>query len=197
MSIDSKKESKTLDSEIKSEIKTEEIFVGDVDVADDVDENVSESVVEDVQEVSRGEYERIPMSLPSQTSGEFKTYMSYKAITDTSSDQWKLQQQAYTDSDGFRKVGNDFCVAIGQHYSKTVGDRFHIKLDSGIEFTAIVGDIKQQQHTDSTNRYVEQNGSILEFIVATKYVDDKTKVMGDMSYSNLQGGILSIEKVVE
>ena len=106
---------------------------------------MSESVVEDVQEVSRGEYERIPMSLPSQTSGEFKTYMSYKAITDTSSDQWKLQQQAYTDSDGFRKVGNDFCVAIGQHYSKTVGDRkFYIKLDSGIEFTAIVsGDIKQ------------------------------------------------------
>ena len=38
---------------------------------------------------------------------EFKTYMDYRTITDTSSAQYDLQQHAYTDSQGIRRVDGD------------------------------------------------------------------------------------------
>ena len=73
---------------------------------------------------------------------EFKTYMDYRTITDTSSPQYDLQQHAYTDSQGIRRVDGDVCVALGTAYADSCGERFEITLDSGNSFTAVVGDIK-------------------------------------------------------
>lgn len=72
----------------------------------------------------------------------FKTYMDYRAITDKESVQYDLQQLAYTDSQGIRRIDGDVCVALGTGYADKCGERFEITLDSGNSFTAIVGDIK-------------------------------------------------------
>ncbi len=141
-------------------------------------------------------YEYSPLALPASATGEFKTYMDYRKITNTSSRQWHLQQLAYTDSEGFRKFNDSYLVAVGTYYADEVGKEFRVTLDSGIVFHAMVGDIKQDIHTDANNQYVTTNGNIMEFIVDADKLDELTKKLGDVSNSGLEGSIIKIEKVV-
>ena len=54
-----------------------------------------------------GAYEE---SLPiPDVNTDFKTYMDYRAITNTDSVQYALQQEAYTDSQGIRRIDGDVC----------------------------------------------------------------------------------------
>lgn len=122
-----------------------------------------------------------------------KHYMDYRCITDTSSNQWKLQQQAYTDGDGFRRIENDYLVAMGSFYVDKIGNRFIIELDSGKKITVRAGDMKSDNHTDSSN--MTENGNLLEFIVDDNKISNTSKLHGDMSYSGLQGKIISIKKI--
>ena len=134
----------------------------------------------------------------------FKAYMDYNCITDDTTAQWELQQIAYTDEYGLRKIGNDYCVAIGSYYSETVGERFKITLDNDSEFTIIVSDLKKDEHTDSSNRYspvYDENGefysaNVLEFIVDTDQLHSMVTTLGTVSYYNeFEGNIVSIEKI--
>lgn len=134
----------------------------------------------------------------------FKAYMDYNCITDNTTKQWELQQTAYTDEYGLRKISNDYCVAIGSYYSETVGERLKIKLDSGNEFTVIISDIKKDEHTDSSNRYspvYDKDGdfysaNVLEFIVDKSQLHSMVKTLGTVSYyEEFKGNITSIEKI--
>lgn len=133
----------------------------------------------------------------------FKTYMSYKAITNTSSDQYKLQQICWTDCDGLRRQTDDFVVAMGTYYGE-VGDRYKVTLTSGNEFTVIIGDIKADQHTDANNMYTaiyNEHGkfisaNVLEFIVDTSLLPDKVKLLGTVSAIDFfKGNIEKLEKI--
>lgn len=156
-------------------------------VIDEVDE-------EEVVVVPEKQYQSL--QLPSQVTGSFKTYMDYRAITNTRSEQWKLQQLAVTDGNGFRKYDGKYMVAVGSYYAKSCGKELTVTLDTGQVIEVIVGDLKQDIHTDSTNRYVNHNGNILEFIVDTSKLDSLSKKMGDVSYSGLQGSIIKIEEEI-
>ncbi len=145
-------------------------------------------------EIAGSEY--ISMELPEEADGSFKTYMDYRTITNKSSSQWHLQQLAYTDSEGFRKFNDSYLVAMGTYYADEVGKEFRITLDSGIVFHAMVGDIKQDIHTDANNQYVTTNGNIMEFIVDVDKLDELTKKLGNVSNSGLEGSIIKIEEVV-
>lgn len=134
----------------------------------------------------------------------FKAYMDYNCITDDTTMQWELQQTAYTDEYGLRKVGTDYCVAVGSYYSETVGERFKITLDSDNEFTVIISDLKKDEHTDSSNRYspvYDENGefysaNVLEFIVDTDQLHSMVTTLGTVSYyDEFEGNIVSIEKI--
>lgn len=86
-------------------------------------------------------------------------------------------------------------VAVGTFYSKEVGQELIIELDNGTTFEAIVSDIKDDKHTDSTNRQHKVDKSVIEFIVDTKKLDSTIKKMGDCSYSTLnqfQGNVSNI-----
>lgn len=134
----------------------------------------------------------------------FKAYMDYTCITDDTTKQWEMQQTAYTDEYGLRKIGTDYCIAIGSYYSKTVGERFKITLDSDNEFTVIISDLKKDEHTDSSNRYspvYDENGdfysaNIIEFIVDVEQLHSMVTTLGTISYyDEFEGNIVSIEKI--
>lgn len=111
-----------------------------------------------------------------------KTFMGYKTITDKTSQQYALQQIAYTDSEGFRKVDNRYCVAIGTAFGIYTGQLFDVELENGTIIECIVGDIKKEKDTDASNVFTSQ-GCCLEFIVDTKILSG-TIVMkrGDCSF---------------
>lgn len=137
------------------------------------------------------------LSLPLNVDGSFKTYMSYKTITDKDSKQYQMQQNAWTNDDGFRIYNDCFMVAVGTFYAEECGKKLIITLENGTCINVITGDIKQDIHTDKNNQYVETNGNIVEFIVDKNKLNDLTRKMGDVSYSGLEGSIIKIEEVLE
>lgn len=110
-----------------------------------------------------------------------KTFMGYKTITNKSSNQYALQQKAYTDELGFRKFDNRYLVAIGTAFGAQVGQYFDAELENGTIIECIVGDIKDDKDTDNSNTFTSQ-GCCLEFIVDTKKLEPTVKKMGDCSY---------------
>lgn len=110
-------------------------------------------------------------SVPNDLEGcrsEFKAYMSYTAVTNTASKQYKLLNgvSAYTDAvSGIRMVDGRYCVALGSYYTKEVGTKVDLKLTNGTIIPCILGDCKSDTHTDNSNRYCMANGGVAEFIV--------------------------------
>lgn len=156
-----------------------------------------EKAKQELEKQREREKNKVSRSVPNGNTS-MKSYMDYRKITSKSSAQYQLQQRddVYTDEEGFRKLDDKYIIAVGTHYSDTVGDLLRIKLSEGNTFEAVVGDIKNNSHTDSTNRQHKVDGSVVEFIVDTKNMDKLCKKMGDMSYSsnnNLMGDIVSIE----
>lgn len=135
------------------------------------------------------------LELPEEADGKFKTYMDYRRITDKTSKQWELQQRAWTEERGFRKIGEHFLVAVGTFYADEVGKELLIEFEDEQQIKAIVGDIKQDKHTDPTNRYVPVNGNIVEFIVDVEKLDPEVIRRGDVSLLGLNGKITSIWEV--
>lgn len=130
----------------------------------------------------------------------FKSYMSWKAITNTDSEQYKLQKSCWTDKKGLRRHGQDYVIAMGSYYADYIGERFTITLDTGKSFTAVIGDFKDNRHTDETNKYTPmENGkkNVIEFVVDTSELDETARKMGDISYAGFKGNVESIERVVE
>lgn len=147
------------------------------------------------QMANRGSIKRIYKAVPKNTS--MKSWMDYRAITSKNSPQHKLQRQSnvYTDSEGFRRIGDDYIIAIGSYYTKEIGVRVEIKLSSGSIFTATIGDCKADIHTDALNQKHISDGSMLEFLVDSRSLNKKVKKMGDCSYANddkFKGEVVSI-----
>lgn len=167
-----------------------------------VADNNSNDVVTDREEVSVKNLtttttvvEQEKYSVPSGNTS-FKSYMDYRAITDTKSPQYKLQQDCVTDSHGLRRYRNDYVIAVGTYYADYVGERLRVTLEDGKEFTAVVGDFKADSDTDSTNRYTAMNNggkNVLEFVVDTASLDKTARKMGDISYiDGFDGDVVSI-----
>ncbi len=116
---------------------------------------------------------------PSDNS--FKSYMDYRTITDTTSKQYELQSQADTNWCGMRMIDEKYCIAVGSYYSTTVGQAVDIIMQNGNVIHCIVADLKQDIHTDVTNRQ-NPNGSVVEFLVDTDMLHRSIQKMGDISY---------------
>ena len=128
-----------------------------------------------------------------------KRYMDWNCITDTTSDQWKLQNyNAYTGFNGIRMVENRYCIAIGSYFTTQIGTKIDVDLlsDDGSINTikCILGDCKANVDTCSNNIYAK-DGSILEFIVNTSSLTDKARLHGDLSHlsEELNGKVISVK----
>lgn len=147
-----------------------------VETQNDFTEEVQENKQEENQQDSSGAY-----YMP-QNSG-FKSYMSYQAISTTSSPQYVLQNQyAYTGEYGIRQVDGRFCIAIGTFSNAKVGTYVDLVLQNGTVIPCIVGDFKSDIHTDSNNMVTLHNGCVSEFIVDKNSLHETAKKMGDVSY---------------
>ena len=156
------------------------------------------SQVEEIIDVQEDKelYTYNTLELPTEATGEFKTYMDYRKIKDKTSKQWNLQQLATTNEKGFRVFNGRYLVAVGSYYATEVGKELKITLDNGFVFYVMVGDIKMDIHTDANNQYVPINGNIVEFIVDTNKLDPMTKKLGDVSNLGFEGKIVRIEEVI-
>ena len=121
-------------------------------------------------------------SLP-ENSG-FKSFMDYRAITATGSDQYKLQMlYAETGSNGIRMVNGRYCVAVGSRFTNDIGQYFDLILANGIVIPCVLADQKADVHTDSNNIITEHNGCLSEFVVDTGYLNSTVKQRGNISYA--------------
>ena len=131
----------------------------------------------------------------------FHSYMDYKCITNSNSQQYKLQQMCWTDSQGIRRQGNDVCIALGSYYGTNIGDRYLITTDTGNSYTAVLADCKADIHTDANNQYREAgygSKNIVEFIVDSNCLSGDVLFSGNIgTYNNYSGNIISIQKISE
>lgn len=127
--------------------------------------------------------------------GAFKSYTDYKCLSRKSA-QWKLQEQAYTDENGLRKIGDAYLVALGSYYGTTLGTKYTVTLANGNVFNIILCDCKQDRHTDSKNQVCLSNGSILEFYVDASKLPRSVKISGSIgSISFFSGNVVSIVQI--
>ena len=114
----------------------------------------------------------------------FKSFMSYK-LFHTSSKQYALQQHSYTGNYGIRMINGRYTVAIGTRFiddlSDCIGTYFDVVLENGEVIPCVIGDVKANIHTDSSNTYTVHNGCFTEFIVDTKALNRNAKRDGNIS----------------
>lgn len=111
----------------------------------------------------------------------FKSYMPYTAITNKESEQYELQQKAYTGNYGIRMVDDRYCVALGSYFKKEIGTHLDLVLENGTIIKCVLGDIKSTMHTKEDN-ITSFNGCVSEFIIDPDHLPNKAKILGDMSY---------------
>ena len=163
-----------------------------------VEEEITEEIEEEEQLVIVGD--NLLSTLPAGDTS-FKSWMDYTAITNKQSPQWKLQEQAYTDENGLRKVDEFYCIAAGTGLSEGIGTKLMVTLDTGVEFPVIVADHKADKHTDATNTYMAMsNGriNIIEFVIEYGKLASQAKQMGDVSYipgGQFKGQVVEIKEV--
>ncbi|MCL2285895.1 MAG: hypothetical protein FWC32_05950 [Firmicutes bacterium] len=128
----------------------------------------------------------------------FKSWMDWRSITYRNSRQWRMQQIAYTCDTGFRRVDGLYMIALGTYFLyHGVGDVFDIILSGDITFRAVVGDIKDDRHTDSTNRFHLSDGSVVEFIVDRQVMCRDVLSRGSMYFAGFPGEVVSMKRLPE
>lgn len=124
-----------------------------------------------------------PTPLPEPFSGQssFKSYESYENITRQSSPQYKLQQEAYTGDYGIRMIEDRYCVAMGSYWATEIGTKLDIYLESGELIKVILGDNKQDQHTQNNHRVGCNDRDVIEFIVDLSEIPHEVKSCGNFN----------------
>lgn len=120
-----------------------------------------------------GDHCQLP-SVPSHV----KYFTDYRKYNLPYTPHYRLQQAAWTDNQGLRRYSEDYIVALGSHYSTSVGDRFKITLEGGETFTVIFGDGKWDADCDCEKMYTpctDYNGecaaNLLEFVIDKDVLD--------------------------
>lgn len=126
--------------------------------------------------------------------GTFKSYMDYRAITNKTSLQYKLQERAHTDYQGLRRLDSYYMIANGSYYGE-IGAIYRITLSDGIAFEAVKSDAKSDIHTDDENKISLSDGSVIEFIVDMEQLEIDAIHSGDISSIGFSGHIVSIERI--
>lgn len=110
----------------------------------------------------------------------FKSWMPYN-LFNKATDQYKLQQIAYTGNHGIRYVDDYACIAIGTFANTKIGQRIDLILKNGTIIQCVMADEKSDKHTDSKNIITTKSDCCSEFIVDQKVLNKDVKRDGDIS----------------
>lgn len=139
--------------------------------------------------------------------GSVKSYMDYRAITDTASRQYRFIQENMTvdeetgflyDKDGF--IG----AALGSFYG-VIGDRFYFTFENGVTIPIVKIESKSNYDTDSKNCYNPNDNSVIEFVIDKDIANEYFGYYGNGlvlsgnygNYSLFKGKILRVERVLD
>lgn len=130
-----------------------------------------------------------------------KTYMSYKAITNKNSKQYKyISQNMYVDPVTGLLVHNDdpeiIAVALGSYYGP-IGSMFEIELSTGKTIKVVKVDAKSDSHTVN-GCYQEHDNSVIEFVIDTAISKQYRggKLSGNFNtYNEFKGDIVKVSKI--
>lgn len=167
-------------TELTSEATTQEIQESSttIEVTDEPEPEIVIEEIETAKQSDLGEF----VSYNVSTIKSFKSYMSYKAITNTGSKAYAIQHTyAYTGDYGIRQVDNRYCVAIGSGFNASVGTYIDVVLENNTVIQCVVSDIKDDGDTDADNMITLSNGCACEFVVDISALDSNAKRSGDMS----------------
>lgn len=117
------------------------------------------------------------IEMPVKSDNTNKPYMSYTAVTNTESDQYKLLSCANHETDGRLTVDGYTCVALGQKYGR-VGDKFIFTV-GGKDYKLIIGDMKAPWDTKNGSGWVGPDGHVIEMIVDYNYLSSSCRTLGD------------------
>ena len=122
------------------------------------------------------------------------SYMDYSMVTATDTPNYEYSVcKATTDSNGLRKIGNDYCVALASSFGTTIGSRYRVTMSTGNTFTVVLTDQKADCDTDG---YTGYDGSVLEFLVDENALNAKAKQMGSIAYiDGFNGNIEHITQI--
>ncbi len=105
------------------------------------------------------------------------SYMDYRTITDTTSDQWAMQQYCYTDAvTGIRMYAGRYCIAVGSGIAIEKGTYIDVTLENGTIIPCVLADCKWD--FDTIDTVVGADGGIIEFVVETEYLPNDVQIMG-------------------
>jgi hypothetical protein len=135
------------------------------------------------------------MELPIETNGAKKTLLRHNLIKRKTSDQYKLQQNAWTDDEGFRRYEEFYMIALGTYYVDYIGQRFDILFEDGSLIRAVIGDVKWDDGTDAKRQYHLCDLSIVEFIIDESVFDPILFIDGDCSSLIGEGAVIEIRKI--
>ena len=144
------------------------------------------------------------MGVPNVNSS-FKTWMDYRAVTNTRSPQYKfIRKWGWCDSQGFMRASGErdlgitddyYLIALGSYYGTTIGTKYKITTSTGKVFYGVLADCKANRHTNSTNQYA-RNKDIVEFLVDRNKLNKAVKRAGSANvYTPLNGSIAKIERI--
>lgn len=153
-------------------------------IIDVINPNVSvllESVEEtEVTQTSEPYVENVTKKVT--VENHLKSYMRYD-LFNRASKQYALQQMAHTNEIGLRMVDDRYCVALGTAFTNQIGQQFDLVLENGQTIPCVLGDVKADIHTDTTNTYTLSNGCVSEFLIDEDALIYRVAHSGDVSYA--------------
>jgi cell wall-associated NlpC family hydrolase len=119
----------------------------------------------------------------------------YSYHLDHESDQYKFNQGCVNDSEGFRRHGDYYLVALGTYYGSAVGEKYNLTFTqddgSSLVIRAVRGDTKSDSDTDANHQYHLTDGSVVEFIMAERVsrnsetINDKFGTLASISKGSM------------
>lgn len=125
---------------------------------------------------------------------DFKSYMDYRCIKAKDTNQWKLQRMCTTTDLGLRTYNGRYCIALGTGFNAPAGTYVDVVLENGNVLQCIVGDIKANKDTNSSNRQHLTDGSIVEFLAHSPTIWYYTNNMGTVGYIDYFSG--DVEEII-
>ena len=120
--------------------------------------------------------------------------MDYRKITNTASDQYKIQQRCTNNEYGIRTYGKYLTAALGSYFTRRLGDTYHVTLENGYEFDIMLGDFKDDGSYPvyghpCTNYDGEYCINVIEFIIDDQAVPSEVMNAGTFSVLDEFGGL--------